>query len=136
MIKDSFALGGGEPMTYTIAQTAAKTGISVHTLRYYDKEGLLPYVKRDENKNRKFSEEDFEWLSFILCLKNTGMSIKEINDYIKLCEEGDSTLQQRLLVFRQQKEAINQRIAELEEYKKTIDYKIGFYEKEIKERGV
>ncbi len=123
-------------MTYTIAQTAAKTGISVHTLRYYDKEGLLPYVKRDENKNRKFSEEDFEWLSFILCLKNTGMSIKEINDYIKLCEEGDSTLQQRLLVFRQQKEAINQRIAELEEYKKTIDYKIGFYEKEIKERGV
>ncbi len=122
-------------MSYTIAQTAAKTGISIFTLRYYDKEGLLPYVKRDEKENRIFTEEDMKWLSFILCLKNTGMSLKEIRDYIKLCEEGDSTLKQRLMIFHQQKETVNQRIAEMEEYKKMIDYKIGFYEKAIQEKS-
>ncbi len=121
-------------MSYTIAQTAAKTGISIFTLRYYDKEGLLPYVKRDDKDNRVFTEEDLGWLSFILCLKNTGMSLKEIREYIKLCEEGDSTLEQRLRIFHQQKEIVNQRIAELEEYQKMIDYKIGFYEKAIRER--
>lgn len=121
-------------MSYTIAQAAAKTGISIYTLRYYDKEGLLPYVKRDDKDNRVFTEEDLGWLSFILCLKNTGMSLKEIREYIKLCEEGDSTLEHRLRIFHQQKETINQRIAELEEYQKMIDYKIGFYEKAIQER--
>lgn len=121
-------------MSYTIAQTAAKTGISIFTLRYYDKEGLLPYVNRDDKDNRVFTEEDLGWLSFILCLKNTGMSLKEIREYIKLCEEGDSTLEQRLRIFHQQKEIVNQRIAELEEYQKMIDYKIGFYEKAIRER--
>jgi DNA-binding transcriptional MerR regulator len=121
-------------MSYTIAQTAAKTGISIYTLRYYDKEGLLPYVKRDDKDNRVFTEEDLGWLSFILCLKNTGMSLKEIREYIKLCEEGDSTLEHRLRIFHQQKETVNQRIAELEEYQKMIDYKIGFYEKAIQKR--
>jgi hypothetical protein len=54
---------GGKIMTYTIAKAAKKTGISAHTLRFYDKEGLLPFVKRDANGNREFTEEDFEWLS-------------------------------------------------------------------------
>jgi DNA-binding transcriptional MerR regulator len=62
------------------------------------------------------------------------MSLKEIREYIKLCEAGDSTLEHRLRIFHQQKETVNQRIAELEEYQKMIDYKIDFYEKAIRER--
>lgn len=119
-------------MTYTIAKAAKKTGISAHTLRFYDKEGLLPFVKRDANGNREFTEEDFEWLSFILCLKNTGMPIKNIKNYIKLSLGGDSTLEKRLQVFRQQKIAVEKKAAELEEYKKKIDYKIWYYETAVK----
>lgn len=115
-------------MSFTIAQTAVKTGISAYTLRYYDKEGLLPFVKRDRNGNRDFTEEDFEWLSFIVCLKNTGMPIKNIKAYIKLLQEGDPTLERRLQVFRQQKKAVEKQIAELEDYMKKIDYKIWYYE--------
>lgn len=119
-------------MTYTIAKAAKKTGISAHTLRFYDKEGLLPFVKRNANGNREFTEEDFEWLSFILCLKNTGMPIKNIKNYIKLSLGGDSTLEKRLQVFRQQKIAVEKKAAELEEYKKKIDYKIWYYETAVK----
>lgn len=76
-------------MTYTISEIAEKMGVSVFTLRFYDKEGLLPFVERI-NGRRVFKDEDFAWLRVISCLKTTGMPIREIREYIALCSGGDA----------------------------------------------
>lgn len=75
-------------MTYTIAQAAQRCGLTVHTLRYYEKEGLLPYVERTAGGNRMFKEDDFKWLNTINCLKDTGMPIKKIKEFIDYCMQG------------------------------------------------
>ena len=67
--------------TYTIGQAAEMTGLSVSTLRYYEKEGLLPFVERTGGGRRVFSDEDFRWLSIIECLKGAGVPIREIRQY-------------------------------------------------------
>lgn len=118
-------------MTYTIAQAAAKAHLTAHTLRYYDKEGLLPFIERSNSGNRIFKDEDFESLSIINCLKNTGMSIKDIKTYIDWCMEGDSSLNKRLNVFLKQREALLAKMKELENHMKTVDFKIWYYETAI-----
>ncbi len=90
-------------MFYTIAQVAKKFGLTAHTLRYYDKEGLLPFVNRAAGGIRRFKEEDFEFLSIITCLKETGMPVKEIKTYIDYCLQGDSTIDARLELIQKQK---------------------------------
>ena len=83
-------------MFYTIGEMAKKMGVAPSTLRYYDKEGLLPFVERSGGGIRMFKGEDIEWLSIIECLKKTGMPIKEIKQFIDWCIEGDSTIDKRL----------------------------------------
>ena len=77
-------------MFYTVGETAKKMQIAPSTLRYYDKEGLLPFVERSDGGIRMFQESDFEWLALIECLKKTGMSIKDIKSFVDLCVEGDA----------------------------------------------
>ena len=72
-------------MIYTVGEAAAKIGVNPSTLRYYDKEGLLPFVERSGGGIRMFKETDLEWLSTIECLKKTGMPIKEIKQFIDWC---------------------------------------------------
>ena len=74
--------------TYTIGQAAERAGLSADTLRYYDKQGLLPFVARAENGYRVFTEEDFAWLDTIACLKGTGMELKDIRTFIRWCMQG------------------------------------------------
>ena len=69
-------------MYYTVGETARRLGVAASTLRYYDKEGLLPFVERSSGGIRMFKESDFEWLSIIECLKKAGMPIKEIRKFI------------------------------------------------------
>ena len=83
-------------MFYTVGEMAKKLNVAPSTLRYYDKEGLLPFVERSGGGIRMFKDSDFEWLSIIECLKKTGMPIKEIKHFIDWCIEGDSTIDQRL----------------------------------------
>ena len=71
-------------MYYSIKQVSEKKNIASHTLRYYDKEGLLPFVERSKSGIRKFSDSDLEWLDLICCLKSTGMTIKQIKEFVKL----------------------------------------------------
>ncbi|MGM9660242.1 MAG: MerR family transcriptional regulator [Faecousia sp.] len=96
-------------MTYTISQIAQKMGVSVYTLRYYDKEGLLPFVER-VNGRRVFKDSDFSWLRMISCLKNTGMPLKEIRQYMELCQLGDASLLQRQEIILKQKKSIEDQI--------------------------
>lgn len=90
-------------MIYTIGEAAKKMGVAPSTLRYYDKEGLLPFVERSNGGIRMFSDEDFEWLSLIECLKRTEMPIKEIKTFIQWCMAGDTTIEQRLEQIKKQK---------------------------------
>lgn len=118
-------------MKYTISQVAEKMGVTVPTLRYYDKEGLLPFVEKKPNGTRVFKDEDFQWMSIITCMKNSGTPIKDIKRYMDLCEEGDSTLRDRLEIFFERKEAVQKQIDELNQVMETINHKIWYYETAI-----
>lgn len=114
-------------MSYTIGQIAKRMNITSSTLRYYDKEGLLPSIDRTEGGIRRFKEEDFEWLSIIECLKNTGMSIKDIKIFIDWCMDGDSTLQQRYDMFLERKRETEKQIKILQDSLDKINYKCWYY---------
>lgn len=105
-------------------------GVSAHTLRFYDKEGLLPNVDR-VNGRRVFKDKDFAWLRVLNCLKNTGMPLKEIHRYLELCKLGDNSLNDRLKLLLDQKENIENQIKFLEYNMKELKYKIWYYEKAI-----
>lgn len=115
-------------MLYTVGEMAKKMGVTPSTLRYYDKEGLLPFVERSGGGIRMFKDEDFEWLSTIECLKKTGMSIKDIKTFIDWCFEGDSTIEQRLSLIKQQREAVIKQIEQMQETLGMLDYKRWYYE--------
>lgn len=115
-------------MAYTVGEMAKRLNVPASTLRYYDKEGLLPFVARSPGGMRMFQDTDLEWLKVIGCLKKAGMSIKNIRVYIELAMQGDETIDQRLELFRNQREVLRAQLAELQETMETLEYKCWFYE--------
>ena len=115
-------------MVYTVGEMAKLLGITASTLRYYDKEGLLPFVERSSGGIRMFQESDFEWLQVIGCMKKAGMSIKGIRQYIEMALQGDDTIGLRLAMFRHQQEALKQQMEELQRTMQMVDYKCWYYE--------
>ncbi|MFD2212438.1 MerR family transcriptional regulator [Metabacillus endolithicus] len=113
--------------TYSISQVAKKLDLTVYTLRYYDKEGLLPFVERTESGTRLFKESDVEALKIIECLKSTGMTIKEIKHFIDWCSDGDVTLQKRYNMFMERKATVETQMAELKKTLELIDHKCFYY---------
>lgn len=120
-------------MEYTIRQVSELTGLSASTLRFYEKEQLFPPVKRNEAGVRVYQEQDLEQISLITCLKNTDMSIRDIKEFVALSAEGDGTLESRWRMMRQHKQAVEQRIAELQGYLQRINYKVNYYEQACQE---
>ncbi len=124
-------------MEYTIKQAAEKMHLTAYTLRYYEKEGLLPFVERDSSGNRLFTDNDIEWLGLICCLKNTGMPIRQIKKFIQGALEGDQTLESRLEMLIQHRKDVLKQIEELNKNLDKINWKIdyygGCYEKYIKQ---
>ncbi len=118
-------------MGYSIGQVAKKTGLTAHTLRYYEKEGLLPFVKKNSSGLRVFTDNDLGWLSMIECLKDTGMPLKAIKQYIDWFTEGDSTLQQRYDMFCKQKENVEKQITLFQKHLRKINFKMALYEKAL-----
>lgn len=114
-------------MSYSIGQVAKMLGLTAHTLRYYDKEGLLPFVKKGSSGLRIFSDSDVGWLVMIECLKGTGMPLKNIKQYIDWYIEGDSTLEKRLEMFKHQKIKVEEQMAQLQKHMEKINYKIAYY---------
>ena len=119
-------------MVYTVGEMAKLLGITASTLRYYDKEGLLPFVERSSGGIRMFQESDFEWLQVIGCMKKAGMSIKDIRQYIEMALQGDDTIDLRLAMFRHQQEALKQQMEELQRTMQMVDYKCWYYETALK----
>ena len=111
-------------MGYSIGQVAKKTGLTAHTLRYYEKEGLLPFVHKSGSGLRVFSDNDLGWLAMIECLKDTGMPLKGIKQYIDWFSAGDATLPQRLEMFQKHKAKIQEQIKQYKNHLKKIDFKI------------
>jgi DNA-binding transcriptional MerR regulator len=114
-------------MKYTIKQASEKTNLSIYTLRFYDKEGLLPLVSRSSNGIRKFSDNDIEWLKLICCLKNSGMSIEKIKEFMELCLEGVKSCEEKKQLLEEHKKHIISQIDQLQNSLKVIDYKISHY---------
>ena len=114
-------------MKYTIGQVAEKLNVSVPTLRYYDNEGLTPFLERSPNGIRYFDDSDIELLNVIQCLKTSGMSIKNIKTFIEWCIEGDETLEKRYNLFHKQKAAVEAQIKELENTLDLINHKCKYY---------
>lgn len=99
-------------MVYTVGEMARLLGVPASTLRYYDKEGLLPFVERSSGGIRMFQEKDFEWLQIISCMKKAGMPIKDIRHYIELAMKGDATIDARLEMFQHQRDVLNEQLKE------------------------
>lgn len=114
-------------MSYSIGEAAKMVGLTAHTLRFYDKEGLLPFVKKTSSGLRAFTESDIEWLKIIECLKGTGLPLKQIKQYIDWCMEGDSTIPQRLNMFIEQKKHVEEQKAKWEKHLAKINFKIKYY---------
>ena len=115
-------------MIYTVGETAKLLGVTASTLRYYDKEGLLPFVERSVGGIRMFKVSDFEWLQVIGCMKKAGMSIKDIRQYIEMVLQGDDTIEMRLEMFRHQREELRAQMEELEHTMEMVEYKCWYYE--------
>lgn len=116
---------------YTIQQVAKMTHIPATTLRYYDKEGLLPFLERRESGYRAFSDVDLAMLQVLQCLKATGMSISEMKQFSQWVQEGDSSLKERYDLFVRRKEAVEQQIAELQKSLEVINHKCDYYRRAV-----
>ncbi len=114
-------------MLYTVGEMAKKLNIPPSTLRYYDKEGLLPFVKRSGGGMRVFREEDFEWLQVIGCLKKAGMKLCDIKAFIILAMQGDETISDRLELIIKQKHEVEKEIETLNKTLATLEFKEWYY---------
>ena len=115
-------------MPYTIKDMSELTGLPASTLRYYDKQGLLPNLKRDGNNIRIFSDEDYASLRLIDCLKRSGLSIKDIKKFIDMAGK-EGALTGRLEIFRKRRELLKQELENLKCILDVIEYKCWYYEK-------
>ncbi|MDE6123886.1 MAG: MerR family transcriptional regulator [Eubacterium sp.] len=120
-------------MVYTVGEIAKMMNVPASTLRYYDKEGLLPFVERSNGGIRMFKESDYEFLQIINCLKKTGMSLSEIKTFIDLVMQGDDSIDERLQLFLNQREKVLKQMEELQETLNVINYKVWYYETAKKE---
>lgn len=119
-------------MFYTIGEAAKILDVAPSALRYYDKEGLLPFVERSESGLRMFKESDIDWLKIIECLKATGMPIKGIRRFIECAREGDGTIKERLEILKTQRENVIRQIEEIQAHLEMIDYKVWYYSEALK----
>ena len=115
-------------MELSIGEASKLTNLSISKLRYYDEHGLIPSLKRTSSGLRKFDETSLESIRLIECLKNSGMQLKEIKQFMDWCAEGDSTLQDRLNMFKQQEINVLTQIQDLQSTLNLIRFKQWYYE--------
>ena len=117
---------------YSIREVSEKTGLSAHTLRFYEKEGLLPGVERSSSGIRRYSDADLELLGGICCLKNTGMSLREIARFMQLSQEGDCTLRERVALLRAHRDEVLARMEEMQSHLDKVTRKLDCYTEKLR----
>lgn len=120
-------------MGYTVKMAAEKVHLSPNALRYYEKEGLLPHIKRSESGIRHYSDADLEWLGLICCLKNTGMSIKQIKDFVDLSQRGPETLKERCEMLVAHKRHVEEQMIKMQEHLNKVSHKIAHFTRQYEE---
>ena len=118
----------------TIQEVTKATGLSAHTLRYYERIGLIHPIEREENTRRCYTADDVGWIDFLLKLRATGMSIKDMQKYAALQRRGDETLPERVEMLKSLRDSVEARMEELNEHLKLIYYKIDIYQKIVAEK--
>ena len=119
----------------TIADAAAGAGVSVHTLRYYERAGLLTPIERNGSGHRRFTAEEVEWVVVCTKLRATGMPIRRIREYAELVRAGDGNEQERLALLRAHLQLVLAKLAEVQEHLGAIDRKIGIYVDRLEQIG-
>ena len=118
----------------TIAEVSEKYQISADTLRYYEKEGLIPYISRSEGGVRNYTEEDCARIGFVKCMRSAGLSIEVLKQYFELFAKGKRTLKTRRDLLATEREKLRARMTELQDTLKRLDYKISVYDKALKSK--
>lgn len=112
---------------YTIQEAAERTSTSVHTLRYYERIGLLDPVERAGSGHRRYTNRDLSWIRFLTLLRNTGMPIRQMRTFVQLERTGDSTLPERCELLEQHRQALERSIQELTQHMSALEGKIDYY---------
>ena len=118
---------------YSIQEVSRLTGLSVHTLRYYEKAGLLTGVGRSQGGFRQYTDDDLEKLGLICCLKNTGMSLQAISRFMELTNEGEHTLRERVELLREHRAAVMEHLDEMQRHLEKVNCKLEHYTEMLRE---
>jgi DNA-binding transcriptional MerR regulator len=120
----------------TIQEVSRTTGLSTHTLRYYERIGLIHPIGREQNTHRHYTADDVGWIEFLLKLRATGMSIKDMQRYAELQRQGDGMLPERVEMLKSLRNKVEAHMSELNEHLKLIHYKIEIYQEIIEEKSL
>ncbi|WP_371652558.1 MULTISPECIES: MerR family transcriptional regulator [unclassified Streptomyces] len=112
---------------YTISEVSALSGLTAHTLRWYERIGLMPHVDRSHTGQRRFTNKDLDWLAFVTKLRLTGMPVADMVRYAELVREGEHTFDERQELLEQTRRDVITRMAELQDTLAVLDHKIDFY---------
>ena len=121
-------------MSYSIAEAAALSGLTAHTLRYYERDGLmLDSVDRSSSGHRRYTEQDLTWIQMLTRLRATGMPVREVKRYASLVRAGDGNEAERLSLLVTHRQRVEAQLAEATAHLRAIDHKIGLYESKIEQ---
>ncbi|MDR3196276.1 MAG: MerR family transcriptional regulator [Planctomycetaceae bacterium] len=115
----------------TIAEVGKKYGLSADTLRYYERIGLIPSIRRAENGRRNYTEDDCNWVEFIRCMRNAGVKVGALVEYVALFQQGDSTHAKRKQILIEQQKQLTQKFNEIKDTLNRLNYKIENYDKRL-----
>lgn len=116
----------------TIKEVSERYGISQDTLRYYERVKVIPSVTRTAGGIRDYQEDDLRWVELAICMRNAGLPIESLIEYLRLFQQGDSTIQARLDLLNGQMEILQKQKDQIEETMKKLSYKISVYEEAMK----
>jgi DNA-binding transcriptional MerR regulator len=121
-------------MSYSIAEVASRSGLTAHTLRYYERDGLLLNgVERSSSGHRRYTDHDVAWIEMITRLRATGMPIREVKRYTSLVRAGDGNEAERLALLMAHRQRVEAQLAEATAHLRAIDHKIGIYEGRVEQ---
>ena len=121
-------------MSHSIAEAAERTGLTAHTLRYYERDGLLlREVERDSSGRRRYDQAHLDWIHLVTCLRATGMPIQDVRRYAELVRSGASTERERLELLHAHRRRVVEELARVTDHLGAIDRKIGIYESRLEE---
>lgn len=116
----------------TIKEASEKCQISQDTLRYYERMGVIPQIKRTAGGMRDYEEADLKWIMNAKCMRKAGLPVEVIAECVRLYKEGDTTIAERLKLLTKQREVLNLQKAQIEETLSLLNYKIDIYENAVK----